>query len=121
MTPKPPLRTRIVDGIKSSLKWLSRDSNLAKSEVAALAKQLEQVDKPAKTNKDLPSKAMGDLKLDDVKRIFRIAPVTTRNAKPGDNWDVEPLMIETLPDPQAFVDFRAFLGESHLPLMLACY
>ncbi|CAI7658576.1 unnamed protein product [Penicillium palitans] len=52
---------------------------------------------------------MTDLTLNEAESIFHLKKVTPKNEQPGDKWDLEPYNPDTLPHPEDYSEFFAFL------------
>lgn len=63
---------------------------------------------------------MTDLTLNEVESIFHLKKVTPKNEQPGDKWDLEPYNPDTLPHPEDYSEFFAFLRESPPLLHIDC-
>ncbi|GLI78715.1 hypothetical protein PoHVEF18_007036 [Penicillium ochrochloron] len=111
MARKLPTRTRLIEALESGVQWAKRESNLAEAEVDALAAQIEDVDNAVNNNKDLSTKAISTLMLEEVKKIFNIALAPKRDAKQRDHWNITPFPYTDLPNPQEFLEILATLDK----------
>ncbi|KAI2715108.1 hypothetical protein CBS147332_4762 [Penicillium roqueforti] len=67
---------------------------------------------PVEAEQKIPSKALGDLNLEEVESIFEIQPLRSENEELGDEWDLRPILREEFQTPAAFDEFYDFLMKS---------
>ncbi|KAI3080584.1 hypothetical protein CBS147339_3170 [Penicillium roqueforti] len=72
----------------------------------------EVVGPPVEAEQKIPSKALGDLNLEEVESIFEIQPLRSENEELGDEWDLRPILREEFQTPAAFDEFYDFLMKS---------
>ncbi|KAJ5791067.1 uncharacterized protein N7518_008078 [Penicillium psychrosexuale] len=72
----------------------------------------EGVLQPVEAEQKIPSKALGDLNLEEVESIFEIQPLSSENEELGDEWDLRPILREEFQIPAAFDEFYGFLMKS---------
>ncbi|KAJ5804345.1 uncharacterized protein N7518_000648 [Penicillium psychrosexuale] len=103
---------QVKNGAEAAIRWLSRATNLGRSEVDEMKTELNDITTRARRDNNLPTKAMGDLTLQEVESIFKLTQVTQKNLKAGDSWDILPFDTAALNNQDVFPEFMRYLSGS---------
>lgn len=109
---------QVKNGAEAGIRWLSRATNLGRSEVDEMKTELNDITTRARRDNNLPTK---DLTLQEVESIFKLTQVTQKNLKAGDSWDILPFDTAALNNQDVFPEFMRYLCEFPVLLTLALY